>query len=273
MNMDATPPATNPLIQRVFRSRAVHAIAAVAMILPVTGFADDFMEGPRDWHHDGVHYHLVTTTAERLRVVWADGEGNPLRTFPAIHDHVVSTGETPRLIVNGGIFEPGGIPSGLLVQSGRPFRPLNTAQGRGNFYLQPNGVFLVTGEGAAVLATAEYARQPPRNVREAVQSGPLLLRAGRRHPAFNRESESRLHRNGVGVRRDGRVVLLMTDFHSDKHPNLWEFAGAFLELGCPDALFLDGDLCQMRTGESMRQPGNHMGSYIVLVEPDGAGTD
>lgn len=248
----------------------------LALLLPTLSAAasdkpapipDKTIDGPRDWHHDGVHYHLVSVRTDHVRIVWAGDDGRPLRSFPAIHDHVVATGETPRVILNGGIFEPGGIPSGLLVQGGRMLRPLNTAEGRGNFYLQPNGVFFVSDAGAGVLTTAEYHRQPPPNVREAVQSGPLLLRRGQRHPAFNRASDSRLHRNGVGVRRDGVVVLLMTDFESDKRPNLWEFSDAFLALDCPDALFLDGDLCQLRTGEAMRQPGNLMGSFIVLVDP------
>ena len=116
-------------------------------------------------------------------------------------------------MMNGGIFEPGGIPSGLLVQDGKEWRPLNRKEGEGNFHLKPNGVFLIGTKGAAVIRTEEY---PPQGivVRHAVQSGPLLPRHGKVHPAFRPQSASRLHRNGVGVTTKGEVVFAMSDFHS-----------------------------------------------------------
>ena len=45
----------------------------------------------------------------------------------------------------------------------------------------------------------------------AVQSGPALLLAGKKHPAFNRDSKSELLRNGVGVGANGEVIFVISD--------------------------------------------------------------
>lgn len=214
---------------------------------------------------DGVTYHVIRTPAAAVRIVWKDEKGAALRTFPAAARFLTGKGARPDTLMNGGIFEPGGIPSGLLIQDGKELNPVNRKPGEGNFFLQPNGIFLIGSAGAAVIRTDEY----PQNgvvIQHAVQSGPLLLRRSRVHPAFNAGSSSRLHRNGVGVARNGEVVFAMTDLDSPKFPNLHEFAVLFRTLGCDDALFLDGDISQMRSGEDMNKESNQFGSIIAVME-------
>jgi len=212
----------------------------------------------------GVNYRIVRAPAEGVRIVWKDDAGKQMRTFPEVFDYLKGKSETPAVLMNGGIFEPGGIPSGLLVQDSRVLHPVNRRDGKGNFYLKPNGVFLIGADGAMVVATAEY---PPKGVavKFAVQSGPLLLRHGKVHPKFNPKSKWRLHRNGVGVTSKGEVVFAITDFKSPKFPTLYEFAMFFKDLGCDDALFLDGDLSQMRSGADAAKWSNRFGAVIAVV--------
>lgn len=214
---------------------------------------------------DGVTYHVIRAQAASLRIVWKDDHGVALRTFPAAARFLTGKGTKPGTLMNGGIFEPGGIPSGLLIQGGKELNPVNRNRGEGNFFLQPNGIFLIGSAGAAVISTDEY---PVKDIviSQAVQSGPLLLRRNRIHPAFNANSTSRLHRNGVGVATNGEVVFAMTDLDSAKFPNLHEFAVLFLTLGCEDALFLDGDISQMRSGDDMNKESNQFGSIIAVME-------
>jgi uncharacterized protein YigE (DUF2233 family) len=70
----------------------------------------------------------------------------------------------------------------------------------------------------------------------------------------------------VGVAKNGEVVFAMTDLDSPEFPNLHEFAMLFRNLGCEDALFLDGDLSQMRSGKDMHKPSNQFGSIIAVME-------
>ena len=221
---------------------------------------------------DGVTYHVIQVPGDSVRIVWKDDHGAALRTFPAAARFLTGKGARPDTLMNGGIFEPGGIPSGLLIQDGKELNPMNRNRGEGNFFLQPNGIFLIGSTGAAVIRTDEYPLGGIA-IRHAVQSGPLLLRRGKIHPAFNATSTSRLHRNGVGVARNGEVVFAMTDLDSPKFPNLHEFAVLFRTLGCEDALFLDGDLSQMRSGDDMHKESNQFGSIIAVMEnPKAEGT-
>lgn len=214
---------------------------------------------------DGVTYHLLRAKPADVRVLWKDSTGRQLETFPAATAYLTARGETPDTIMNGGIYEPGGVPSGLLVQDHRDLHPINRRDGKGNFFLKPNGIFLIGDKGAAVIDSTEY---PPAGVKvaHAVQSGPLLLHKGKVHPHFRAGSTNRLHRNGIGVTNDGTVILAMTDFRSPKYPNLHEFATLFATLGCNDALFLDGDISQMRSGETMAKDSGPFGSFIAVVK-------
>ena len=63
-----------------------------------------------------------------------------------------------------------------------------------------------------------------------------------------KESTSRLHRNGVGVTKEGQVIFAVTEFGGAKYPNLFEFADLLRTLGGEEALFLDGDLSDMVWG-------------------------
>ncbi len=236
-------------------------------ILTLAALVGSVFAAPEKKVVDGVTYHILSASADSVRVLWKDSDGRQMRTFPEVVAHLERNKLPADTLMNGGIFEPGGIPSGLLIQDGRELRPVNRNAGEGNFFLKPNGIFLIGTKGAFVINTDEYPLKGIE-VRQAVQSGPLLLRQGKVHPAFNANSTSRLHRNGVGVSKDGKVVFAMSDFHSPKFPNLHEFAMLFRSLGCQDALFLDGDLSQMRSGADLTKESSAYGSFIAVVKTE-----
>lgn len=143
--------------------------------------------------------------------------------------------------MNGGIFEPDLRPTGLLIVDEVERHPIALGPGTGNFFIQPNGVFLITASGAAVVATDAFQRS---GVIHATQSGPLLVQAGVINPALSPRSEHRFTRNGVGVRPDGTVVFAIARDEVTLHA----FAEFFRdELECRDALYLDGAISAMAT--------------------------
>lgn len=220
---------------------------------------------PETVTRDGVRYFVWKAKAENVRVVWKDDAGKQLPNLPAARAYVDGKGGKTLMLMNGGIFEPGGIPSGLLVQYGKELRPVNRRDGEGNFFLKPNGIFLISDKGARVIETGKW---PPGEgkISYAVQSGPLLLENGKIHPAFNKGSESRLLRNGVGVAGDGTVIFAISDYKGERDPNLYGFADLFLSLGCKDALFLDGNISRMIYGDDLKKPTSGFGSVIAVVE-------
>jgi uncharacterized protein YigE (DUF2233 family) len=172
---------------------------------------------------------------DHVRLVWRDDAGVPLAQFESARRHLDQAGESVRLLVNGGIYQPGLRPGGLHIESGQRLVDLNLNDGGGNFHLKPNGVFWIAEGTAAVTESGAYQAIDPEPTL-AVQSGPMLTIDGGIHPAFRATSDSVNRRTGVGVRADGRVVFLA----STRPVNLHTFAQAFLDSGVPNSLYLDG---------------------------------
>lgn len=181
----------------------------------------------------------------RLEMHWLDARGQPLGNFGGLRDHLAARSLEIEFATNAGIYERGPKPCGLTVCQGKEVVALNLRAGTGNFYLKPNGVFFVDATGkAGVMESAAFGRagiQP----QIATQSGPILLTGGVIHPVFDPNSKNLRQRSAVGVRKaDGQVVFVMTD-RKDAAMRTVSFhalASLFLELGCEDALFLDGDI-------------------------------
>jgi uncharacterized protein YigE (DUF2233 family) len=144
------------------------------------------------------------------------------------------------MATNAGIFDVGRRPMGLHVQDGEMLSPLSTGNGEGNFFLKPNGVFWVDTAGGHVAACEHYLPHGP--VRLATQSGPLLLDHGRIHPGFSETSRSLRLRSGVGIDRGGHIRLALSRQAVSFHAMATLFRDV---LGCPDALYLDGEISAM----------------------------
>jgi uncharacterized protein YigE (DUF2233 family) len=206
----------------------------------------------------------VDVTRQRVRLLLAGADGKPLHTLAAAEQALAAQGRRLLVAMNAGMFHPSYAPVGLLIQDGKTVAPLNRDEGQGNFFLKPNGVFMVTARGAAVLESSEVAgvKEP---IVWATQSGPLLVRRGVLHPKLAPQSTSRLIRNGVGVDARGRVELVI----SDEPVSFWELATLFRDgLGCADALYLDGTVSSVygpAVGRSVQRAA--LGPILAVVAP------
>lgn len=184
----------------------------------------------------------VDPSTERLGLYWADEQGQAFRGFSRLADWLAGRGQKLLFGMNAGMYHADARPVGLLVIEGKEITPLNLDQGSGNFFLKPNGVFLLSRSGPQVIDATEYPALT-ETPRLATQSGPLLLRRGVIHPAFNPQSASRYIRNGVGV--TGKTVVFVI---SDRPVTFYEFAVFFRDvLHCQDALYLDGAISSLHS--------------------------
>ena len=179
---------------------------------------------------------------DRLALFLRDDAGVEFRRFDRLEAWLAAHNRQLLFAVNAGMYHADFSPVGLLVQEGREVSPLNLSAGTGNFFLKPNGVFLVSGTQPRVVESSEYPALSS-GVRLATQSGPLLLRRGVVHPAFIPDSDSRKIRNGVGV--SGHTALFVI---SEDPVNFYEFALYFRDvLHCRDALYLDGTVSALHS--------------------------
>jgi len=205
----------------------------------------------------------VDVKKERVALFLNDDVGRPLKSFSAVEAWLNKSGSKLLFAMNAGMFERDLRPVGLFVSDSHQLAPLNLASGEGNFFLKPNGVFMLTQTGVRIVSSDEYL-QVSEAATLATQSGPLLIRSGRIHPAFHSKSTSRLFRNGVGVSSPEAVIFAI----SEEPVSFYEFATLFRDvLHCPDALFLDGTVSSLYSPLLRRNDRKiDLGPMIGVVE-------
>lgn len=249
------------------------AVAAVVFFWPRPAPKPPLMVGQlppfcRDISFEGVVQAVceVDPKAYMVFVARADAAGKPYGSIQAFDKAMAAKGTPVLLAMNAGMYHEGLGPVGLFVEGGRQETPLNRADGEGNFFLKPNGVFFVRTDGSAgVLETGAYAAAHPDaapDIDYATQSGPMLVIDGQIHPRFEPDGTSRFIRNGVGVRADGTVVLAI----SRQPVSLGSFARLFRDaLSCPNALFLDGAISTLSDGERILVGGKDPVGPVLAV--------
>jgi uncharacterized protein YigE (DUF2233 family) len=189
------------------------------------------------------------------------GQADPtLRTFAAVRMQLARQAKGWAVMTNAGMFHAGGRPVGLHIEAGRQYAPLELANGAGNFYLKPNGVFCVDAQGGHVVASDAYA--PRSAVQLATQSGPLLLGGNRLHPSFLPSSHNVAKRSAVGVRDATHVVIAV----SRTPVTFYAAATLFAEvLACSDALYLDGTISDFDAPQRSTASASAFGGVLAAV--------
>lgn len=235
-------------------------IAALLATAPRSAGAVD----SRVLRSDAMDYRIVTLDLERdaLEAHWRDPDGNAFASIDALKHWGEGQGRRLLFATNAGIYDGQFRPLGLYVEDGRTLRPLNTVKGNaraGNFSMQPNGVFAIDRQGrAAVVATDDWNRRGI-DARLATQSGPMLVIDGEINPNFVEGSDSLKWRSGVCARSPDEVVFAVSSAPVTFHA----FARLFRdELGCRDALYLDGTLSRIYTDEH-----GYSGAPAMMIKP------
>ncbi|MEI7036361.1 phosphodiester glycosidase family protein [Fulvimonas yonginensis] len=196
---------------------------------------------------EGQSYRVVSIDLRRepLTLHWrAPEDGEPFGDIDSLRLWGEKHGRRLLFAANAGIYDAAYRPLGLYVEDGKALVPLNLAHGNpasGNFSLLPNGVFAIYPDGRAEVETSAAFKAQGRKPQWATQSGPMLVIDGQINPAFVHDSDSLKWRSGVCARTPHEVVFAV----SEGPVNFHTFARLFRdELGCRDALFLDGTISQ-----------------------------
>lgn len=259
----------------VSKPRALIATTVVAAVLVCLGGAVYLLRPPHYKRHPAgvitlsgrpVDLYPVDRAQQKLSLYWRDDTGKPFESPERLDEWLTAQGIRLDFAVNSGIFmdsPQGPRPLGLHVEEGKELVPLNTQEeGYGNFYMQPNGVFWWDENEAGILSTGDY-RDAGLSPEFALQSGPLLLVDGGINPAFAKDSRNVNLRAGVGLAPDGTVLLGV----SSKPVSLHDFAAAFLEAGCNQALYLDGAITGLHAPRhGVRHHGGKMAGMLAVLE-------
>lgn len=209
----------------------------------------------------------INLVQDRVRMFWRADDGSVFGNFSRLGVWLLGSNERLFCATNAGIYGTDLRPIGLYIEAGKVLHKLNTRkEAYGNFYLQPNGVFLLADHEAAILTTDEIAgewetRLP--SIRYATQSGPILLRSGQINPLFTQGSDNRVVRNAVCIIGAGNFALVK----SRSPINFYDFARQLRDqLGCHNALYLDGSISQLYPFDNGNL-GPSLGAMIGITAP------
>ena len=179
--------------------------------------------------------YQVNLKTQDLRFYWKNEQNEIFRSIQNLKNWLNTKNKELAFAMNGGMYKENNVPLGLYIENSKVLSPLNKANANGNFYLKPNGIFYITADNKPVICTTANFKNNGK-IKYATQSGPMLVIDGQIHPAFKKGSTNVNARNGVGIMPDGKVVFAMS-----KQPiNFYDFAEYFKNLGCKNALYLDG---------------------------------
>jgi uncharacterized protein YigE (DUF2233 family) len=188
---------------------------------------------------DRILAYTVETKKQNLQFYWKNDSGEILGSIQNLKTYVESRNLKLNFAMNGGMYMEDLKPLGLYIEDGKKLKNINKAEGSGNFYLMPNGVFYITNDNVPIICkTSDFESN---NIKYATQSGPMLVIDGQIHSAFKKGSTNLNIRNGVGILPGNKVVFAI----SKTAINFYDFAKYFQQLGCKNALYLDGFVSRM----------------------------
>jgi uncharacterized protein YigE (DUF2233 family) len=183
---------------------------------------------------------MVDSNEVNVEFFWKDNEDKVFKSIKSLKNYLEKSGKRLRFAMNGGMYQEGNMPLGLFIQNQKTLTPLNTRDGKGNFYIKPNGVFYITTDKKAFVSTTQNFNDNEQ-IKFATQSGPMLVTDGQINSQFTQNSTNVNLRNGVCVLEDNKIFFSI----SRKEINFYDFAQHFKDLGCKDALYLDGFVSRM----------------------------
>ncbi len=226
-------------------------------VILLTGISPAIMGQANDYNSRFVSL-IVDPRTSKIELYWKDDKNVIIKSFRNLKSYVETKGKRLKFAMNGGMFMEDYAPLGLFVQKQKTIKKLNTATGSTNFYMKPNGVFYITTDNIGhVCTTSTYVNDG--NVNFATQSGPMLLIDGKINTEFTKGSKNINIRNGVGILPNNKVIFaISTDF-----VNFYDFAEYFKNMGCSNALYLDGAVSQMYLPEKNRE--QMTGDFGVII--------
>ena len=144
--------------------------------------------------------------------------------------------------INASITDSTCSPVGYYVNDYTQINPVNLNDGFGNFYLKPNGAFIITDNEAVVCESSKINQY--NKVRLGIQSGPMLLVDKVINTQFNPASVNKNKRCGVGMYENSKGDRFLIFAMSKVPVTFYEFATLFaLKYNCSNALNLESYNC------------------------------
>jgi uncharacterized protein YigE (DUF2233 family) len=206
--------------------------------------------------------YIVNPKKQNLEFFWKNKKEEHFKNAENLISWLKSKNKKLLFSTNGGMYKKDNSPQGLYVENTITKSEIDTSNGKGNFYLKPNGVFYLTTDKNPMICKTENFLSNEK-IKYATQSGPMLVIDGEIHTAFKKNSTNLNIRNGVGILPNNQIIFAI----SKKEINFYDFAEYFKKLGCKNALYLDGFVSRTYLPEkNWNQIDGNFGVIIGVTE-------
>ena len=205
----------------------------------------------------GFTVYIPDLNKETIKMYWKD-ENN--KAYSELSKFIQENQEGKiNFATNGGIYSEEYKPNGLYIENHKIISKINLADGEGNFYMQPNGIFYIQNNQPKISESKAFEYN--ENISYATQSGPLLIENGVINKKIGKNSESFKIRSAVGIDRENKVFFLM----SSEKINFYDFSKYALDkLNCKDLLFLDGTISKMYFADEKKEQEQDY-PFVVII--------
>jgi clan AA aspartic protease (TIGR02281 family) len=180
-------------------------------------------------------------------------------------DEYIANNDSVMFATNACIGDGSGSPLGLFISEGKQLSGINLNDGKGNFFLKPNGVLLVSDSSVIISESSKV--KITSSINWGVQSGPMLVIDDQIHSVFDASSKNQNIRSGVGLYSEkGKQYFVFCK--SNEPVSFYKFASLFKDkFKCSNALCLES------AGSAMYSPslgiippesGSTIGNYIII---------
>lgn len=154
------------------------------------------------------------------------------------NQYIRSNVHNEKFVSTASVVDQNCLPLGFYTINKQQQKGTNLGNGSGNFYLKPNGAFLVTNNDIVVCDADKINRQ--QNIQSGIQSGPMLVSSGQINPHFNIGSPNKHIRSGVGVFTNNKGERFVIFSIANEPVSFYEFSLFFInKFNCKDALCID----------------------------------
>lgn len=177
---------------------------------------------------------------EKVDLFLKDSNNKPYVSLNNLKEELRKNNKQILFAMNAGMYMENLMPLGLYVENSKTFRKLNRARNKyGNFYIEPNGIFLKTEDQFHISSREEYSKlSKTSKIKFATQSGPMLIIDGEINLNI-KNMPSLTTRNAACLDNNNNLTLTI----STRPVTFNELANHLKnDLGCKNALFLDGGI-------------------------------
>lgn len=213
-------------------------------------------------NEDKILSYIANPKTADIQFYWKNDLSQTIGSIQNLKKWLDSKNKKLVFAMNGGMYTKDQAPQGLFIQNQIKIIPIDTTSGKGNFYLKPNGVFYITTDNEPkIVITSDFVNTD--KIKNATQSGPMLIINGEIHSAFKEGSQNLNIRNGVGILPDNKIIFAI----SKEAINFYDFAIYFKNLGCKNALYLDGFVSRAYCPEkNWKQTDGNFGVIIGITK-------